>query len=76
LPPRRSLDRRTLELLEDGVGGNALNAIVTDLTSDIPEQGSPRVWWFYGTGSEGAHEGAVVQPGDVHPLQSYDRLSR
>jgi hypothetical protein len=44
----RPLESRKVELLEDGIGGNALNAIVTDLTSDIPEQGSPRVWWCYG----------------------------
>jgi hypothetical protein len=48
---RGSLEGRNVELLEDGIGSNALDAIVTELTWDIPEQGSPRVWWFYGTGS-------------------------
>ncbi len=46
-----SLEGRNVELLGDGIGSNALDAIVTALTWDIPEQGSPRVWWFYGTGS-------------------------
>jgi hypothetical protein len=40
---RRSLERWKVELFEDGVGGDALDAVVTDLTSDISQGSGPRV---------------------------------
>ena len=35
-------------MFEDGIGGDALNAVVTDLTSDISQGSGPRVRWFDG----------------------------
>ena len=40
---RRSLQPRKVEVFEDGIGGDALDAVVTDLTSDISQGSGPRV---------------------------------
>ena len=35
-------------MFEDGIGGDALDAVVTDLASDISQGSGPRVGWFDG----------------------------
>ena len=37
----RSLQPRNVELFEDGVGGDALDPVVTDLTSDVSQGSGP-----------------------------------
>src|SRR5260370_13841355 len=43
-----SLERWKVEMLKNGIGCDALYAVVTDLTSDISQGSGPRVRWFYG----------------------------
>ena len=35
-------------MFKDGVRGDTLDAVVTDLASDISERGGPGIRWFYG----------------------------
>lgn len=37
-----------VELFKNRIGGDALDAVMTDLASDIPEGSGPRVLWFCG----------------------------
>ena len=39
----RSLERRKVEVFEDGIGGDPLDAVVTDLASDISQGSGPGV---------------------------------
>jgi hypothetical protein len=43
-----SLEAWKIELFKDSVSGDALDAIVTDLASDLSQSVGPRVRWFDG----------------------------
>jgi len=45
---RCSLEPRKIELFKNRFRGDSLDAVVTNLASDITEGSSPRIRWFYG----------------------------
>ena len=47
-------------MFEDGVGGDALDAVVTDLASDISQGSGPRVRWFEALAFTGARSSTNV----------------